>query len=124
MKNKQYIIFVSQCRFFISSIAFFATFKKRNLHFLQFAFSDKTVDIDTSLKNMWIIFQKYVHKIFRKNKTSFSPNLNNETTLVGVRQPPVSTSLPHHQIFNKVMRSVSQGVIFSTEIVLLKNEIF
>jgi len=57
------------------------------------------------------------------NETSFLPNSNNKTTTVEKRQPSLETSLPHYHTFNEVMRLVSQGVIFSTEVVLLKNEV-
>ena len=70
---------------------------------------------------MGFIFQKYVHKMSRK-ETSFLPNSNNRTTTVETRQPS-STLLPHCHRFNEVMRSGSQGAIFSTEVGLLRNEV-
>jgi len=72
--------------------------------------------------------------IFQKipvNKTSFLPNSINKTTSVETRKPSLATSrvlrkvqaLPHYSTFNEVIRLVSQVVNFSTEVVLLKNEV-
>jgi len=78
----------------------------------------RCIPLGWAAKNVGFI-KKCVHEIFG-NGTSFIPNSNNKTTTVETRHPSSATSLPHYHTFNEVMRSVSQGVIISTVVVLLR----